>query len=189
MQTAEEIWQDEDLIKLLLEDGVVVMPTDTIYGLVGRAESEHTVSRIYTIRNRDPQKPCIILIGDRSELGKFSVSLSEQQEQELQKYWPGPVSVVLYCPSDSFYYLHRGTKTLAFRLPAPPALRKLLLTVGPLIAPSANKETCPPSYNIASARSYFGEAVDLYMDAGEQRNKASKLIRLQNDGSVIVLRE
>jgi len=201
MQSKNNAWTDDNLIKVLMGGGVVVMPTDTIYGIIGRAQDEGVVNRIYSIRNRNTQKPCIILIGDISELNKFSITLSDEQKQELEKYWSldstpdlsssdfNPTSVVLECSDDSFQYLHRGTKTLAFRLPSSQALRDLLLKTGPLIAPSANKEAFPPNYDIAGAKESFGNLVDLYVDVGEQRSKASRLIRLHADGSVDILRE
>ena len=63
------------------------MPTDTIYGMVGRAQEEFVVNRIYTIRKRNPTKPCIILIGDISELEKFSVILTEEQKNKIKEYF------------------------------------------------------------------------------------------------------
>lgn len=188
MQSRENIWGDENLIKTLRENGVAIIPTDTIYGMVGKAENESVVNRIYSIRKRNPQKPCIILIGDMAELQKFSINISEEQKKELEKYWPGPVSVVLDCLDDSFSYLHRDTRTLAFRLPVSEVFRKFLLKVGPLIAPSANLETYPPNDNIADAKKYFGDSVDLYMDGGIIFGKASKVLRLHPDGRGEVLR-
>ena len=193
----EKVWNDDNLIKVLKEESVVVMPTDTIYGIVGKALNKNVVDRIYKIRGRNPQKPCIILIGDIKELENFSVVLSEKQEEIIEKYWftpsevegSGPVSIILDCPNDSFLYLHRGTKTLAFRVPAFQALRNLLLKVGPLIAPSANPEDFSPAKTIEEAEKYFGNLVDLYIDGGELKNKASKLIKLNTDGSISVLRE
>lgn len=179
----ENIWGDKNLIKILSENGVVVMPTDTIYGMVGKALEKNTVERIYSIKKRNPEKPCIILIGDIKELKKFGIILSKERKKILEEYWsaspslggPGPVSVVL----DDF----------AFRLPFPKPLRNLLLKTEPLIAPSANPEALPPAKNIEEAKKYFGDSVDLYIDGGEIEAKASKLIKLNNDGSIIVLRE
>ncbi len=194
----ENIWNDENLIEVLEENGVVVMPTDTIYGIVGKALNKDVVERIYKTRERNPEKPCIMLIGDVKELEKFSVVVSEEQKKELEKYWsfdnthdlqPRAVSIVLDCLDDSLEYLHRGTKTLAFRLPMPQSLRDLLLKVGPLIAPSANPEALLPAKNIEEAKGYFGDKIDLYVDGGEIEARASKLIKLNNDGSVLVLRE
>ena len=183
----EDIWQDENLIKVLKENGVVIMPTDTIYGMVGRAQNESVINRIYAIRKRNPSKPCIILIGNIGELEKFSVTLSEEQKNVIKNF-SVPTSFVLDCQDEKFAYLHRGTKTLAFRLPASQSLRDLLLKVGPLLAPSANLETVPPNENVQDARKYFGDSVDLYVDGGTIKNKASKLIKLSKDGTVTILR-
>ncbi|MFA5095470.1 MAG: L-threonylcarbamoyladenylate synthase [Candidatus Paceibacterota bacterium] len=185
----ENIWNDENLIKVLNENDVVVMPTDTIYGIVGKAFNKDVVERIYKIRERSPDKPCIILIGNIDELNKFSVVLSKKQKEITKEYWPGPVSVILDCPDDSFKYLHRGTKTLAFRLPLSEFLQNLLLKTGPLLAPSANKEGITPALNIKEAKKYFGNSIDLYIDGGELKGEASKLIKLNNGNSIIVLRE
>lgn len=64
-----------------------------------------------------------------------------------------------------------------------------IILVGSLIAPSANPEARLPAKNIEEAKKYFGDLVDLYIDGGELKNKPSKLIRLNNNGSIIVLRE
>jgi L-threonylcarbamoyladenylate synthase len=195
----ENIWNDENLIKVLQEDGVVIMPTDTIYGMVGKAQEEFVVNRIYAIRKRNPTKPCIILIGDTEELEKFSIILTEEQKNKLKELWhisamaemchERATSVVLDCPDPSLEYLHRGTNTLAFRLSTTQALRDLLMKVGPLIAPSANLEAEPLSQNIEDAKKYFGDSVDLYIDGGTIKNKASKLIKLHKDGSIDILRK
>lgn len=181
----------ENIVNILNGNGIVVMPTDTLYGIVGKALNPRVVERIYQIRKRTPSKPCIILIGDISELGKFLIVLNQEEEKTLKEYWgkPHPVSIVLDCPEERFSYLHRGTKTLAFRIPHPNKLKDLLLKTGPLIAPSSNIEGMPPAQNIASARQYFGDSVDLYVDGGIITGSASKIIKLHKDGSVSILRE
>lgn len=182
-------WGDQELIKTLEEGGVVVMPTDTLYGIVGKALNTGVVEKIYTLRKRASEKPCVILIGDIGELQKFSVTLTDEQSDVLKRLWSSPTSVVLDCPNEQLKYLHRGTNTLAFRLPQESSLQGLLLKAGPLIAPSANTEGQPPSKNIDEAKEYFGDKVDLYIDGGNISGKASKVIRLHPDGSQSILRE
>jgi L-threonylcarbamoyladenylate synthase len=188
-------WNNEKLLKILKNGGVAIMPTDTIYGLIGQAENVATVNRIYNLKKRNPEKPCIILISDINQLENFSITLSEEQKNKLSEIWftlseaEGPTSIIFDCPDDSFSYLHRGTKTLAFRFPAPQTLRDLITKTGPLIAPSANPEGLSPAENISEARKYFGNSVDFYLDGGIVSSKASKVIKLHKDGSINILRE
>src|SRR3989338_4643002 len=181
-------WNNPILINTLKADKVAVMPTDTIYGIVCRALNESAVKRIYDIRKRAPEKPCIILIGDLAELEGFSIKLSQAQKSKLKEYWPGPVSVILDCLDDKFSYLHRGTRGLAFRIPREPSLRNMLIHTGPLVAPSANIEGAPPAQKITQAKNYFGTAVGIYVDGGEITGQPSKVIQLNRDGSMSIIR-
>jgi L-threonylcarbamoyladenylate synthase len=184
----EAIWTDAHLIKTLEGGGVAVMPTDTLYGIVGQALNKETFERLYAVRKRPPQKPSIVLIGDMSELEKFGVELSLAQKEKLAEYWPGPVSVVLECPNNDLDYLHCGTNSLAFRMPAYQNFRKFLLATGPLVAPSANLEGMPPAKNIVEAKKYFGDSIDMYIDGGEISGSPSRLIKLHSDGTPSILR-
>ena len=182
-------WGNENLIKILSKGGVAIMPTDTIYGIVGQAENVATVNRIYNLKKRNPEKPCIILISDIKQLENFSVELSEEQKEKIKEFWPGAVSIIFDCEDKAFSYLHRGTKTLAFRLPSSTELQELISKTGPLIAPSANPEGLQPAKNISETKKYFENNVDFYLDEGEISGKASKIIRLLKDGTVDILRE
>lgn len=190
------MWTNQNLIDILSKGGVVVMPTDTLYGIVGQAQNISTVSRIYNLKKRTREKPCLILIGNIKQLDFFSIILSEEQKNKLKEYWLAlsevegstPTSIVLDCLDETFSYLHRGTKTLAFRIPASQELRDLLLKVGPLIAPSSNPEGLSPAKDIFKAREYFGNSIDLYINGGKITGKASKIVKLHSDGSITVLR-
>ncbi|MBI5765819.1 L-threonylcarbamoyladenylate synthase [Candidatus Falkowbacteria bacterium] len=111
--------KSEEIINILKDGGIGILPTDTIYGLVGRALDPETVERIYEVRKRRPDKPFIILISSIADLKLFNIKINKKTKTILKKYWPGPVSIILPCSDEKFYYLHRGTKTLAFRLPLP----------------------------------------------------------------------
>lgn len=173
---------------MLREGEVGVMPTDTLYGVVASALCEEAVLRVYALKKRSPAKPCIILIASLADLTQFGVSLNEKQREALSKYWPGPVSIVLACGKDVPEYLHRGTHTLAFRLPADEKLVAFLQKSGPLIAPSANPEGFPPASTVVEAKEYFGTAVDFYIDGGTRAGKPSTLIALAENGEAAVLR-
>ena len=225
-------------ISILRSGGVGVLPTDTIYGLVGSALRKNTVERIYKLRRRNPKKPMIILIGSLAQLKLFGIKLDKETMRLLKVIWFSrksttqhtnilenvsmlfcdrrPTSVVLWIANRrsqiaKWKYLHRGTNAIAFRLPKPYWLRRLLAKTGPLVAPSANPEGEPPARTIREARKYFGDkacpvvqlptsrrrrsrnrkfyyGVDFYVDAGRIIGQPSKLIRI-TDGKIRVLRK
>ena len=189
----------KNIAEVLVRGGIVVMPTDTTYGIVGSALSATVVNEIYRLRKRDLDKPFIILIADRKDLKQFGVRPTAVQEKILDKVWftrperageaggPGPTSVILPCLSEKFAYLHRGGNSLAFRLPAKRELRSILRYVGPLVAPSANPQGHPVAKTIAEARAYFGNHVDFYQDGGTVAASPSRLIDI-TDGTEKILR-
>lgn len=177
------------IIKLLKDGKVGIIPTDTIYGIVGSALIPNIVEKIYKLRKRASNKPFIILISSLDELEKFDVKLTQKQREFLEKIWPNPVSVVLPCQDEKFKYLHRGENSLAFRIPKNQWLANLLKQTGPLVAPSVNFEGGKSSETIDEAKKYFGEDVAFYVDRGFVKSKPSSLIKLKADGSVEILRE
>lgn len=164
-----------------------MIPTDTLYGIVASARDEVAVEKVYALRKRSPDKPVIVLIASYEQLEKI-VDISAEAEKYLKSVWPGPISVVLPCDKKEYFYLHRGTNSIAFRMPANETLQKLLLDVGPLIAPSANIEGMSPATTIEEAQAYFGDSVDVYMDGGRLEGNPSKLVRWNKSGSVEILR-
>jgi len=185
------IWNNEELVKVLKAGGVAVMPTDTIYGLVGSALNKDAVERIYELKGRDKSKAMIILVKDIGELRRFGISSTSEQEkilsfdfaQDLQ-----PTSFILPCKSEELKYLHRGKESLAFRIPTQENLRTLLESTGPLVAPSANPESLDPATNIEQAKEYFDDQIDFYLNGGETKGEPSKIIDLTVDGKQTIVR-
>ncbi len=172
------------LAQCLAGGGIAVMRTDTIYGIVGRADSEAVVERIYQAKGRTPAKSPIVLIGDIDDM--FDLP-DEQTRVALQHYWPGPHSIILPAHTAPTWIV-RDNASVAYRMPASDELRALLRVTGPLIAPSANPESLPPARTISEARVYFGELVDHYEDGGEVvASRPSSLYRY-DDGRFTQLR-
>lgn len=174
-------------IGILKKGGIGVIPTDTIYGLVGQALKQKTVAKIYKVRKRNPDKPFIILISSLADLKKFGVKTNSKTNKILKKYWPGQVSIILGCDK-KLTHLHRGTNSLAFRLPDNDWLIKLLKKTGPLVAPSANIEGKNPALTIRQAKRYFSNNVDFYFDRGRLEASPSTLIKIAL-GDLTVLRQ
>ena len=164
-------------VEILRNEGVGVIPTDTLYGVVGVWGSDSALKRIKEVRRVD-KKPngWITLISDINDLKKMAIDLSQKQFDMLSKIWPGAFSV--------------GFKDEpgAYRLPAQNELRDFLKKTGPLIAPSANITGYAPARNINEANDYFAESVDFYVDGGELNGNPSTVIVL-NDNAVEIIRE
>ncbi len=178
-----------DEAEMLRQGKIGVIPTDTLYGLVAAASDEAAVERVYALKGRTPSKPCIILISSLDDLAQFGLAPTEKRRETLSRYWPGPVSIVLACGPGIPEYLHRGTKSLAFRLPDDTRLQQFLSKSGPLIAPSANPEGLPPATSIEEAAGYFGNHVDFYIDGSSRLGTRSTLIALDEHDSIKIIRE
>lgn len=172
---------DEALINCLNTGGVAVIRTDTLYGLVARADDEAAVERVYKIKQRANHKPCIILI-DTIESVSDWVNMEPWQDQYRQ-LWPGPISIIVpTIKPGAPEWLVRGGDTLALRQPDDLRLTSLLRSTGPLIAPSANPEGEPLARSIQEAKAYFGDEVDYYADGGSVTDtRSSRLVRLTAD--------
>lgn len=175
-----------ELEKILNLGGVVVMPTDTIYGVLGQALNKQTVQRIYQIKERPPEKPFIILISNFEQLKLFGIEINSYQKELMKKLWPGKVSVVLEGVKEDFIYLTRNTNSLAFRMPKDIILQRLIEKVGPLVAPSANLSGHMPAKDINTAKKYFGDKVDYYLDGGFTDDVPSTLILLKKESYKVI---
>ena len=170
--------------EILKRSGVGVIPTDTLYGVVGSALIPKAVERIYALRKRARSKPMIILVGSLAHLRRFGVNPGKEEKKLMRKMWPGPVSIIFSCPLKKFSYLHRGTKTLALRLPKKRSLRALLRAVGPLVAPSANPQGRRPARTVREAQRYFGDRVDFYVQGGRLTAKPSSVIKMAKNKTI-----
>ena len=130
----------KESIEILKRGGIGVAPTDTLYGLVGRAFSREAVERIYKAKIRTPDKALIVLVSSVEDLKKFGVEISRAKRDFLEKFWPGKVSVILPFKKPGLGYLDRAGGTLAFRLPDKKDLLDAIKETGPLVAPSADPE-------------------------------------------------
>jgi len=176
---------DPQVTTLLRSGAIGVIRTDTLYGIVCLADDEQAVDRIYQLKDRSEHKSPIVLIASTEQLYDDP---SAETLNHLDALWPGPVSIIL--PSQQApKWLRRENDSIAYRLPAPDELQKLISRTGRLIAPSANPEAHVPAMSIDEAYDYFGDSVDFYVDEGlVEDDRPSKLIRINQDGSIERLR-
>lgn len=176
---------DHHVTTILESGGVGILRTDTLYGILARADNEEAVERVYALKDRNAAKSPIVLISDPEQLYDKPDSAVMQL---ISKKWPGKVSIIMPAPTAP-KWLSRGNGSVAYRLPDNESLRTLLGKTGPLIAPSANPEGAPPAMTITEAQEYFGEGVDFYIDEGRVTDESpSQLLRLNDSGELERLR-
>lgn len=173
------------LVEMINGGAIGVLLTDTLYGIVARADNEAAVERIYAVKGRDPSKPLISLIADTDQLYD---PLPEGIDPTIGGLWPGKNTIILPSPTAP-EWLVRGAAGASFRQPDSPLITQLLKQTGPLVAPSANPEGQPPARSIGEAQAYFGENVDFYVDGGVAfTTEPSSLFSMTPDGDMEQLR-
>lgn len=191
------------IVDILKKGGIGVLATDTIYGVVGSANSKKAVDRIYKLKGRDEKKPFIILISDVKDLEKFGISTPSfliTKNPPLKRginsrgFWPLKTTIIF--PITKKYqkkleYLHRGTNSLAFRLITNKLeknknLFNIIKKVGPIVAPSANPQGLTPAQNINETNNYFGDKINFYLDSGNIKSKPSKIIFYVSGKKVVI---
>lgn len=172
-----------EVIDLLRQGAVGVIPADTVYGLMGSATNPAAVARLYSLKKRD-QKPGTIIAADLDQL--VSLGLKRRYVQAVEQFWPGAVSVIIPCGAE-LDYLDQGLRGLAVRVPDDITLLSLLKETGPLLTTSANQPGAPTANTIREARSYFDDQVDFYVDGGDLSGRPpSTVIRIVDDAIEVV---
>lgn len=168
----------------LSQGQLVVIKTDTIYGIIAKASDPEAVNRLYQAKNRNPQKSCIILVADATDIpGLNNVQLAAYLALSSQR----PTTLVVEVGDSYLPHLTRQQGTLAFRSIRQGKLHDLISQTGPLLAPSANPEGLPPASNIDQAMDYFGSSVAVYVNSGSVTGAtASRIVKLEDQGLTVL---
>lgn len=160
----------KELIQTLLEGGVIVYPTDTVYGLLANPFHEMAFRRIFHIKTRPFSKPLPLFV-DTIERAKTLAKIDERTERVLRQLWPGQVTVILERQPFLPPYITNGERTIALRIPDRDDIRSLISSFNfPLTGTSANLSDMPvcktPSEVFEQFRSHHPQP-DLVVDGGE----------------------
>ena len=176
---------DSAVVKLIKAGAIGVIPTDTVYGLVGKAESQIAIERMYALKARKRQ-PGTTIAATSEQLN--GLGFPADQLQHARAYWPNALSVEMSATAIPDY-LSTGQPVMAARIPNKPELLELLHAAGPLMTTSANAPGEPTSTSVDTALEYFGDEVDFYVDGGDLSGRPpSTIIGYAPDNSIIVYR-
>lgn len=176
---------------LLREGGLVAVPTETVYGLAARADSDRAVAAIYRAKGRPDFNPLIVHIPDVAAAERLAL-FDADARRLAAAFWPGPLTLVLPKRSDASLAaaVTAGLETIALRCPAHPAMRSLLLETGlPLAAPSANRSGAVSPTDAAHVAASLGGSIDLILDGGScEAGIESTIVAVRGDGRWQLLR-
>ncbi len=169
---------------------LVVLPTDTVYGLAADAFTPDAVDRLLEAKGRSRVSPPPVLIADISVLSALAADVVEPVRTLAHSFWPGPLTIVVHANPALDWDLGETGGTVALRVPNHPFTLELLRETGPLAVSSANKTAQPAAHTVAEAREMLGDSVSVYLDAGKAdgTGEASTIVdatALTNDGGVL----
>lgn len=156
----------ESYAELLKQGNLVVFPTETVYGLGASAWNPKAVQQIFKTKGRPGDNPLIVHISSIDMVKQFTDQVSGRARTLMQKFWPGPLTLVFAKKPGVLDAVTAGLDTVALRMPDHPVALQLIELAGPLVAPSANKSGRPSPTRSEHIRSDYGNALPV-IDGGE----------------------
>jgi L-threonylcarbamoyladenylate synthase len=150
----------------LRKGDLVVMPTDTVYGLAADAFSPPAVAGLLAAKGRGRQMPPPVLVGTVRAATALVEGLNESGKDLIEEFWPGGLTLILRANRNLIWDLGDTKGTVAVRMPLHEIALELLKEVGPLAVSSANRSGAPPATTAAAAQEQLGDAVAIYLDGG-----------------------
>jgi L-threonylcarbamoyladenylate synthase len=170
--------------RVLAWDGVLLYPSDTVYGLACSADSVCAISRIAALKGSRGRRPYIVLVPGCEEALRFCPDAPEAAIELMGSGWPGALTLVLQAGDDAPREAMAEDGTLALRVPGDPLSRAILEEIGkPLVSTSANLTGKPPFVDPSRIPASISAGVDLFISAGVlPKAGPSRILRITEDG-------
>lgn len=163
----------KEVIKVLESGGVVVYPTDTVYGLGANISSESAIEKVYSIKNRNYNKPLSICLSEIKDIAK--IAYLEWGEDLIKQILPGPFTILLKKKEHISELLTSGREKIGIRIPDNQICRQLT-TKFPITTTSANLSGEPAPKSVDEVIMQLGDSVDLIIDGGKTQGIPSTVI-------------
>ncbi|MBS3766299.1 threonylcarbamoyl-AMP synthase [Candidatus Bipolaricaulota bacterium] len=167
----------KDVEDLFDEETLMVFPTDTVYGLGGNAREESVTSRVYRVKQRSTEKPLTLHLFSTDDIAKYTVDLSEKQQEIIKSLLPGPYTLVLPANSTAPDVSVSREKKVGIRVPDSDSFREIEQNVDfPIVGTSVNKSGEPPMTDFDRIVEEFGGIVDLFIQSEEEMSHESSTV-------------
>lgn len=152
----------------ILEGGVVAFPTETFYGLGADALELKALRKVFQIKEREENKPLLLLVADRTWLPGLVKKIPPVAEQLIERFWPGPLTLVFEASPNLPSILTAHTGQIGLRISSHPVAQALVQAVGRAITATSANVTGQPSASLASeVFQTLGKLVDAILDGGK----------------------
>ncbi|MBE0687605.1 MAG: threonylcarbamoyl-AMP synthase [Anaerolineaceae bacterium] len=156
----------EKSVSILNNGGLIVFPTDTVYGLAAKFDETEAIQRIYQVKGRDQTKALAVLIANLDQIKIISPRISENAMKLIKIFWPGALTVILEKRKEIKTPISTDN-SIGIRIPDDPFVRELSERIGPLATTSANRSGFQSTTKIDEVLNQIGDLVDLIVDGGE----------------------
>jgi L-threonylcarbamoyladenylate synthase len=165
----ESVWGSaiDEAVNALGRGQVIVLPTDTVYGIGADAFSPDAVNTLLAAKGRGRQMPPPVLVGSASTLDGLATEISPDARALAEKFWPGGLTIIFRAQPSLAWDLGETHGTVALRMPDHPTAIALLKRTGPLAVSSANKHGQPAAFTAREAFVQLGDSVAIYLDGGQ----------------------
>lgn len=179
----------DEAVNAISRGGLVVLPTDTVYGIGADAFDKEAVAALLAAKGRGRQMPPPVLVGEVATLDGLATDVPEDARRLVDAFWPGGFTVILRAQPSLQWDLGDTGGTVALRMPDHPAALALLKRTGPLAVSSANKSGSPAAQDVADAERQLGASVAVYLDGGEAPGGVASTIVDATGPTLRVVRE
>ena len=171
----------------LKNDGVVGIPTETVYGLAGNAYSDVAINKIFEVKKRPNSNPLILHVKNSNELDKIGTQIPELAYKLAEIFWPGPLTLIVKKQPHISNLITASQDTVAVRVPNHTLTLELLNSIDfPLVAPSANPFTRISPIEAPHVEAYFKDQINMVLDGGRcSEGVESTIVGFENNRVVI----
>ena len=163
-------------VEALKAGRLVVMPTDTVYGIAADAFDSAAVVALLSAKGRGRDMPVGVLVGSWHTIEGLVYTVPDGARELIRAFWPGALSLVVRQAPSLQWDLGDARGTVMLRMPLHPVAIELLREVGPMAVSSANVSGRAPAVDAGEARNQLGDLVDVYLDAGPSAQQAASTI-------------
>lgn len=184
---SNELKECSNIIK---SGGIVVFPTETVYGIGTNAFIEESIKKIYEIKKRPLEKICSILIANKKDIIKYANICNDVEKKIINNFMPGPITIILQKKEGVLEHVTGNKETIGIRIPQNEIILDILKEVNiPILAPSANISGETSGTNINEIMEKFKDKVDIYINGGKCKFEESSTIVQVINNEPVILRE